>query len=175
VIVGNDPVIVEIKNSESGYENKIYWSDDRFKTRHYLGIDNKTGTYALGSFTAGTRIDFGIDNGMNQFFTTGGASSNADNFEHARATATADGVQVGLEDLFGGGDKDFNDAIVTVRSESSATTRTPDNRSGLGDGTNPGQGAGRTNSPNTGTANPNNAGAHGSTPPPFGGLVNVFA
>ena len=28
------------------------------------------------------------------------------------------------------------------------------NRSGLGDGTNPGQGAGRENSPNTGTNNP---------------------
>jgi hypothetical protein len=32
-----------------------------------------------------------------------------------------------------------------------------DNRSGLGDGTNPGQGDGRDNSPNEGTENPNNA------------------
>ena len=39
---------------------------------------------------------------------------------------------------------------------SPAAIQTKDNRSGLADGTNPGQGAGKSNSPNQGTLNPNN-------------------
>ena len=40
-----------------------------------------------------------------------------------------------------------------------------DNNSGLGDGTNPGQGDGQDNSPNQGTNNPNNSGGDGGGPP----------
>ncbi len=40
--------------------------------------------------------------------------------------------------------------------QTTVTNDVKDNRSGLGDGTNPGQGIGKTNSPNQGTNNPNN-------------------
>ena len=54
------------------------------------------------------------------------------------------------------------DEISTTRSTPSRSPvvqkpDTKDNRSGLGDGTNPGNGTGRVNSPNTGTKNPNHA------------------
>ncbi len=169
-IAGSGQVVVDIMSSDSGYDNKIFWSSDNFATRHYLGIDNHTGTFNIGSFAPGTRIDFGIDNGQNQFFRTSAANTNADNFQHAKMTTTAAGTQIGFEDLMGGGERDFNDAIINVRSvpvpgatatavsapPATAKPVTPatDNRSGLGDGTNPGQGAGKTNSPNQGTSNP---------------------
>jgi len=160
-------VIVDIKASDSGYENQIYWSSDNFVTRHYLGVDNHTASVNLGSFAAGTQIDFGIVNGNGQFFRTGGAGANADGLAHTRQTAVDGGLQIGFEDLYGGGDNDFNDAILQVRrvaaaaSPATAGTGNQDNRSGLGDGTNPGQGAGRDNSPNMGTLNPSNATAAG--------------
>ncbi len=156
-------VTVDIKTSESGYDNKIYWSTDNFATRNYLGVDNHTGTIDIGTFKAGTKIDFGIDNGQGQFFRTGSASANVDNIEHAVVKTTSEGTQIGFEDLVGGGDRDFNDAILNVRTTAVPEASNPsvNNRSGLNDGTNPGQGAGRENSPNQGTNNPNHAGALG--------------
>ncbi|MBC7513004.1 MAG: DUF4114 domain-containing protein [Herminiimonas sp.] len=166
-VAGKDDVTVEIQKSDSGYDNKIYYSTDNFATKHLIGIDNQTGTVNLGKFAEGTKIEFGIQNGANQFFRTGAAATNFDNFQHALTSKNGDGIQIGFEDLVGGGDKDFNDAIITVRSVPAKVVAPPapsardvipkDNRSGLGDGTNPGQGAGRENSPNQGTSNPNNA------------------
>lgn len=205
---GNGAVMVDIKASDSGYENKIYWSADNWKTRNYLGVDNHTGSFNIGSFAAGTKIDFAVDNGQGDFFKASGG--NTDGFQHARVSSDASGMTVGFEDLRGGGDQDFNDAIISVSGLSTSTPtpveapkaapapaqppkaevtppkattptapvvttpapvvskpnpapatpakpETKDNRSGLGDGTNPGQGGGRVNSPNTGTENPNNA------------------
>lgn len=163
-VAGTDEVVVDIKASDSGYENQIFWSSDNFVTRHALGIDNHTATVSLGNFAPGTKIDFGIVNGAGQFFRTGGAALNADRFAHTTATDISGGKRIGFEDLYGGGDKDFNDAIIEVRSRARTpapapnivSTTTNNNRSGLGDGSNPGQGAGKVNSPNTGTNNPSN-------------------
>lgn len=163
VIAGNGHVIVDIQASDSGYDNKIYYSTDNFKTKQYIGVDNKTGSVDLGTFKAGTKIQFGIDNGQGNFFKTGAASENTDKFEHAKMTGTSDGgVQIGFEDLQGGGDRDFNDAIIKVRNvpvppatpTPASTAGDKTNRSGLGDGTNPGQGGGTVSSPNQGTNNP---------------------
>lgn len=115
-IAGNGPVVVDIMGSDSGYENQIFWSDDNWKTRHFIGVDNHTASVNLGSFTPGTKIEFGIVNGNNEFYRTGSASSNFDAYQHARVDKVADGVQIGFEDLRGGGDQDFNDAIIRVRS-----------------------------------------------------------
>jgi hypothetical protein len=184
-------VTVDIMASDSGYENKIYWSSDNWATRNYLGVDNQTASFDLGNLAKGTKIDFAIDNGQGDFFKSSGG--NADGFQHTRVSAAASGVTVGFEDLRGGGDQDFNDAIIRVSGLSGTPATAPapgqkpavggatppkaanppapavpkpspsvpnpqDNRSGLGDGTNPGNGSGRVNSPNTGTKNPNQAG-----------------
>ena len=117
-VAGSGDVIVDIKNSDSGYNNKIYWSSDNFKTRNYIGIDNNTGSFNIGKFAEGTKIEFGIDNGAGNFFKTGAASGNVDNLQHAKVTKTAEGTQIGFEDLYGGGDNDFNDAIINVRNVS---------------------------------------------------------
>lgn len=77
-IAGSGPVVVDINRSDSGYQNRISWSDDGFATRHSIGIDNQTASVENGTFVAGTRIEFGIDNGQGNFFRTGGAAANAD-------------------------------------------------------------------------------------------------
>lgn len=249
---GKGDVVVDIKNSDSGYDNKIYWSTDNFKTKHYVGVDNNTGSVNIGKFAEGTKIEFGIDNGSGQFFRTGAAANNSDNLEHAKVTKTDAGTQIGFEDLQGGGDNDFNDAIIKVRNlpptadaapkvesknpkielppkeepkskvetktkvdakepegktipivktkkdnrdlevlpkaepktdskitkiDSKAdpkidTKTTSTNRSGLGDGTNPGKGDGKVNATNTGTNNPNKASAY-IPKPAVGGQLKV--
>ena len=117
IVAGNGNVVVDIEASDSGYANKIFFSTDNFKTKQYIGTDNQTGSVDLGSFKAGTKIQFGIDNGQGDFFRTGGASANSDKVDHTQVSKLADGaVRVGFEDLRGGGDRDFNDAIIKVRS-----------------------------------------------------------
>lgn len=169
-VAGKGDVVVDVKASESGYDNRIFYSTDNFKTKNYIGTDNQTGSVNLGKFKEGTKIQFGIDNGVGQFFKSGAASGNLDNIAHAKVTKTADGTEFGFEDLVGGGDNDFNDAIINVRNIATAdkkpevnapevTTKTVKektntNRSGLGDGTNPGRGAGTSNATNQGTNNP---------------------
>jgi hypothetical protein len=237
-VAGAGAVVVDIKHSDSDYQNKIYWSSDNWATRNYIGVDNQVGSVNLGSFKAGTKIEFGIASGNNDFYRTGAAGANSDNTQHAQSFAGADGTTIGFEDQRGGGDRDFNDAIITVRSVPGALdkpaalaspavlptpapkvqpapaaapkvqpapaaapkvqpapaaapkvqpapapapkvqpapapapkpspvlpakppvepAKQPDNRSGLADGTNPGNGNGRVNSPNQGTNNPNQA------------------
>lgn len=130
-VAGKGDVIVDVKNSDSGYDNKIFWSTDNFKTKHYIGVDNNTDSVNIGKFAEGTKIDFGIENGEGQFFRTGSAANNSDNIKHATVTKTAEGTQYGFEDLNGGGDNDFNDAIFNVRNAPAATDTpkpAPDNK-----------------------------------------------
>lgn len=169
---GTGPVVVDIQQSESGYNNKIYYSTDNFATKQLIGVDNNVASVNLGTFAPGTKLQFAIDNGQGNFFKAGAASQNADGIQHANITNNSDGVTIGFEDLLGGGDRDFNDAIIRVRTTSASAPEpaTPpvikDNRSGLGDGTNPGKGAGTENSPNQGTLNPGNGSTSGTSTSP---------
>lgn len=71
----------------------------------------------LGSFSAGTALSFRLqvlDTGRDYF--TGSASGNPDQLPHARVTPWVadikiplDGLLVGFEDIFGGGDRDYDD------------------------------------------------------------------
>ena len=165
IVAGKGAITVDVLASDSGYENKIYYSTDNFKTKHFIGTDNHLASVDIGKFAEGTKIDFGIDNGVGGFYRTGGAAANPDNFDHTQVVKTANAVNVSFEDFKNGGDRDFNDALIRVRSSAPATatanasatdlpTLSNGNRSGLADGTNPGAGAGTKNASNGGTANP---------------------
>ena len=72
----------------------------------------------LGDFIAGDELVFRIDVASpQQSFFTGSASGNPDGLAHALAITTFDEAAdtffttVGFEDLFGGGDLDFNDFV----------------------------------------------------------------
>lgn len=71
-------------------------------------------------FTAGTELIFRLDvRNTNRRFFSGAADRNADGIAHASATTVigASGIlftTVGFEDLFGGGDNDFNDFMFSL-------------------------------------------------------------
>lgn len=162
----SDRFSVEIQASDSGYANRIVWSSDGFKTTHDIGIDNENvGTVQTMTVARGARVEFGIISGDGRLYRAGPSSLNADGEVHATVTGDADSFTLGFEDLYGGGDRDFNDAIIRVKGFAASPpapagaggAASSGNRSGLGDGTNPGQGAGTARSPNEGTLNPNQA------------------
>src|SRR2546425_2232720 len=85
-------------------------------------------SFSVGAFTAGTSLVFRlhvVTTGDNWF--TGPASSNVDNIVHAGigswvadASIPVSGTFVGFEDLFGGGDRDYDDhqfVFTAIRSQ----------------------------------------------------------
>lgn len=73
----------------------------------------------LGKYSAGTALDFFLiangASGGKQFFSTN-KSLNSDGIVHAVSLAASGSAYliVGFEDLFGGGDRDFNDLVFAV-------------------------------------------------------------
>lgn len=105
-------VKVEVLDSTAGYtsELRLYGADLSSFTS--IATNREVGRVVdLGSFTSGQELIFGIFvryNG-NTFFTVH-ATRNSDGIFHNQTNELAPGVMfVGFEDLFGGGDRDYDD------------------------------------------------------------------
>jgi len=85
-----------------------------------LGTNKDVGkSIDLGSIPSGSELIFGIHTrgpGIGPTFRTGPANRNPDNIEHATVELfpDEDRAVVGFEDLLGGGDRDYDDAILSV-------------------------------------------------------------
>jgi hypothetical protein len=114
--VGANGIDVTINASSSGYDNKIVYSTDGWKTSKTIGVDNQdVGQVKHLDLPPGTEVSFGIINGEGKLFKMGEGAGNSDGKVHAKET-TGDGFsQIGFEDLSGGGDNDFDDAMFEVR------------------------------------------------------------
>lgn len=132
-------VVVEVLGSSSSFENKIelFFGYPDTASSFFIGVDNHTGTVDLGAngiyFDLGDELVFGIrspDHG-GSIFLMGGAERNSDGKAHASVSTSVPGAgfmeswTVGFEDLFKGGDNDFNDAIVRI-SQSGAPEPVPE-------------------------------------------------
>ena len=79
-------------------------------------------TFDLGDFAANTAITFSllVNNTGYQFYS-GLISANLDNLNHTAINNLDNNtVHIGFEDLFGGGDQDYNDVVFTVTNAVSA-------------------------------------------------------
>lgn len=111
-------VFVTFDGYSAGYTSRLSLElpDDTFMAL----FTNKTTavgtTIAAGTFAAGSELVFKlwVDNTSKAYFS-GDASSNADGFAHAKIFAY-DGASasLGFEDLWNGGDKDYNDFKFSV-------------------------------------------------------------
>ena len=115
VVANTSAVNVTFISSDATYLDDVFLLGSTTKI-----LNNKTSysnqVFSLGSFLAVTEIVFGlfVNNTGNKFFS-GLSSSNVDNQLHAiLTTLNTNTVKVGFEDLFGGGDKDYNDVIFKV-------------------------------------------------------------
>ena len=136
--VANDgEVTATFLGSDAGYFNTLYLSSPRDESDGPLFIFDRDGIFAEGgerilhddeepttislgsSFGAGDELIFSlyVKNTGNTFYT-GDSSRNLDDLAHASAiTSLVDGVyvtEVGFEDLYGGGDLDFNDFMFSL-------------------------------------------------------------
>lgn len=96
-------------------------SSDLFLTGSPNAILNNQNTnpgqvFNLGTFVAGTKIAFEIFNNTTGFsYFTGLPSINPDNTLHAFfKLLSEDTIEIGFEDLFHGGDKDYDDLVFKI-------------------------------------------------------------
>jgi hypothetical protein len=129
-VANSGNVTATFLGSDAGYTNLLFLHspDPADNTTGATLIFNNQATligttFDLGYFTAGTELIFRIDvtNTGDQFFN-GTASRNADNVFHAVVdTAYAPNqTYVGFEDIYGGGDQDYNDinySFTNIRTE----------------------------------------------------------
>lgn len=110
--------------ASSGYSNYMYLRTPSAGDK-FLFVDNGSQYVAFGEsvlssygIAIGSELLFLIrpDNGSSEFFT-GPVSRNADHYHHANVIGLGGGIyQVGFEDMWNGGDQDFNDAQFRVLS-----------------------------------------------------------
>lgn len=117
VVLARDvKVYAKFCGSGSGYTSDFYLAAPQ---SIYLGTGHVTPlghTTDLGTLAAGQELVFGIyvrNTGLTYY--SGPASRNPDGQYHAAVGAYAnDEYRVGFEDLFGGGDRDYNDIEVII-------------------------------------------------------------
>lgn len=117
-------VEVRVLPSSSGFSNEISLYEPNgmggFQVAQFIGIDNNTTAFmSLGVFAPGTELVFGIETDKGHTFLNGPAGRNPDNLEHAFVDDMFGGdptiARIRFEDIFGGGDNDFNDAVIEIR------------------------------------------------------------
>lgn len=116
VVAADGEVVAKFISQGAGFTNQLFLD----APTNGLGvifnnhINNPGDTVSLGFFTAGTELIFRLHvlNTGNDFFT-GPGTRNPDGIAHAivNDTFALGETSVGFEDLFGGGDLDFDDTV----------------------------------------------------------------
>lgn len=116
LVANNGEVRAKFLGSDAGYFNTLFLagSDDPLFDKS----SPLNGELSLGPFSAGTELVFRLDvRNTGKSFFSGDLLRNPDLLAHAQATTTFDEIArayvttVGFEDLFNGGDKDYNDFV----------------------------------------------------------------
>ena len=135
---GVNDVEVYFINEGAGYRNQLFYSTDGGETKEIIFDDisspnsilrNSNGPLSLGqgvslgNFVGDTFIEFFLKsngaNGGRNFFGFD-PTENPDAFPHVLAYEIEDFILIGFEDLWNGGDKDYNDTVFVVRGVTDA-------------------------------------------------------
>ena len=113
---GND-VQVQVMPASAGFTSEL-WLFEPIGSRRRIATNRDVGLVVdLGTFPQGTELVFGIHVlNTGDDFRMGVGSRNADGQIHDQVDFLEAGkAQVGFEDLFGGGDRDYNDNVFEFR------------------------------------------------------------
>ncbi len=119
-------VILTFLSKEAAYSNDLYLQGKQDSIlNNQTAIPNNQ--FSLGSFAAGTELAFTMFVKNTGFaFYTGEADKNPDNFIHAAfENKSGQPLVIGFEDLFNGGDRDYNDLVFSLTNVSLGTIPSP--------------------------------------------------
>ncbi len=122
IVVETGPVLATFLGSDAGYFNRIFLEGPNSGLKEIFNKSSVIGTEVnIGNFLAGTELVFRlhVDNTGLDFYS-GEGINNPDGLPHVLATSTfvnESGLyftELGFEDLYGGGDKDYNDFSLSL-------------------------------------------------------------
>ena len=116
---------VEILNAYARYDSELHIYSP---TSQYIATNRDVGTVVnLGTFSAGEELIFGIYvRNTGDTFYMGPGGRNADGIEHAKVDFLGAGIaNISFEDLFGGGDRDYDDNMFQFRGGIAPTVPEP--------------------------------------------------
>jgi len=120
---GGGPIEITVLSYDASYTNTLflYSGGNRFFIANNTDVGKVVTLQTLQglSIAKGDELVFGIFvNNTGDAFVTGPAGNNPDNFAHAIVDYVegqdSDTAILGFEDLWGGGDQDFNDAVFRI-------------------------------------------------------------
>lgn len=120
-------VILTFLSKDAAFSNDLFLQGkDSILLNNQTAVPNIT-QINLGSFAANTLLTFKMTVTNTGFsFFTGESSANPDSFIHASyASEAGKPLIVGFEDLFGGGDRDYNDLVFSLTNVYAATGPSP--------------------------------------------------
>jgi len=108
-------VEVTVLPAAAGFTSSLFLRNPDGTDGPVIATNRQVGTHVtLGPFPAGQELVFGIHVEDGHTYLMGPASRNPDNVVHANVTEVVSverTFDVGFEDLFGGGDRDYNDNV----------------------------------------------------------------
>jgi hypothetical protein len=110
------PVTVTLTLSDTAYQDEL-WIDSPDNVRLAQAWVDPIGTsLTLGPYAADTEIVFAVSvQTTGDYWRSGSGTRNKDGVVHGAATYEGDCAWAfGFEDLYGGGDMDFNDVVIRV-------------------------------------------------------------
>ena len=124
IATGGDVTVTFVSNG-AGYTSELYLDGPDGDALGSI-FNNQTTPVStslnLGAFLAGTELIFRLEvKNTGQMFYSGDSSRNADGIAHAVVDSRQNQAQVGFEDLFGGGDRDYNDLVFSFSNVSGGT------------------------------------------------------
>ena len=104
-------IVIRFEGSDAGFDSLISVNNSAFFFPNHATVPGTT--FDLGPFAAGTPLDIVLQViQTGNLFHTGPGAGNPDGFAHAAITynfGQPGRTGVGFEDMFGGGDMDYND------------------------------------------------------------------
>jgi len=117
-------VSVTFSGSSASYTSTLYLEGygELFASNVATGT-----TIEIGGFEAGQELTFSIlVQNTGQTYFTGTGSLNADGVAHASVENSEAGTSVGFEDLYGGGDRDYNDVMFSFSNTNTKLVQNPE-------------------------------------------------
>jgi hypothetical protein len=115
---GATPVVVTLVLSDTAYQDSLVLDEPGPPTPLMDAWSTSVGSaVSVGPYAVGTELVFGIDvQNTGDHWQSGPASRNADGVAHVAVTYEgACSWLIGFEDLYGGGDLDYNDVVFRVQ------------------------------------------------------------
>jgi len=124
---GGDIEVGVLPNTAS-FTSTLFWLVPALNSVGIVATNHDVGTVInIGSFDRGLEVIFGLFvHNTGNFFLNGDSSRNADSIAHAIVNFTsAETARVGFEDLYGGGDRNYNDNVFQMSGVSSTPVPEP--------------------------------------------------